>query len=82
MIWPIGKPQTMSCIVQNPESSKGTSAAVSNDPQSGQSKPAVSHDSSQAPDVRRLGPDERRILDALEDDEVREILRANRNSSP
>jgi hypothetical protein len=72
--------QMMSYTVHN--NSKDPGAAATNDRESGETKPADGDDGSQRPDKRRIGLDERRILDALEDDEVREILRANRKSSP
>lgn len=56
--------------------------AANKDRQSGEEGPVSQPDGTHPTDDRCFRSDKCRVLDALEDDEVKEILRANRKSSP
>ena len=58
-----------------------SNAAATKDDKAGEAEPA-SRRSARASNGQRFTSDERRVLDALEDDEVREALRVSRKLSP
>lgn len=63
------------------ELARGASMKTNMAEQSSQASSSQREDA-QTPDEHRFRSDERRVRDALEDDEVREALQANRERSP
>jgi hypothetical protein len=59
-----------------------TNIAPAKDNKADGSMAASRRKGAQTPDQQRFTSDERRVLDALEDDEVRESLKASRKLSP